>query len=172
MGADNSATAPGEQQVPKPGVPMHVCGQHGAYGPLCNSGRAQPEGQKTNTFERDHVPSKKAITIKALEDAATDDPDVIKCITNRCESRAQAIVIPAPTHRAHSRTCGNKNKTLAPQHAKDLNKARDEDIDAIQAALDAGDDKACADAYREAAKEVKKHDIHKMIDEILDDCGA
>jgi hypothetical protein len=174
MATDNAANT-GEMQVPKPGTPMHECGQHGAYGPLCNSGRAQAPGEKKNTFERDHVPSKKAITIKALEDAEpiTGDVDAkVKCIKSRCESRAHAIVIPAETHRTHSRTCGNQNKAIAPVDAKNLNDARDKDIAKVQAALDAGNDKACADAYREAAKKVKEHDIQKMINEIRKDCGA
>lgn len=169
MGADNAATLPGEQQAPKPPNPMHECGESGGYGPLKRKGRARPVGEKKNTFERDHVPSKAAITKKALKGRQLT-PVQKSCVKNRCRDRAMAIVIPAQTHRQHSRTCGNKNKALSTTDANDLDKARDKDIETIQKALDGPPKDDCADAYRKAAEEVKKHDIQNMIDQIIKDC--
>jgi uncharacterized Zn-binding protein involved in type VI secretion len=162
----NSATMPGNQQAPAPPEPpMLDCGECGSYSKLQKK-RAKP------TYERDHVPSK-----AALKQAAIDrcKPKVLsdsekECLGSKTEARGITIAIPRASHRGFSPTCGSKNTPTQIQNdAKDLNKARDRDLAAMQAHLDATDPE-CAAAYKEAAKKVKEHDNDGMIDKAIAEC--
>lgn len=162
----NSATMPGNQQPPEPpDPPMLDCGECGSYSKLQKK-RAKP------TYERDHVPSKAALKAAAIQRALpkqlTDAE--ITCVGNKTEARGITIAIPRSAHRGFSPTCGSQNtKAQIQSDAADLPKARDRDLDAMQAHLDATDPE-CAAAYKEAAKKVKEHDNDGMIKKAIDEC--
>ena len=86
------------------------------------------------------------------------------------EARGIAIVIPKPHHRKYSRTCGSKRNTQSQikNDAKDLKKAANKDLRRMTAALKGH---PCEDAYKKAAKEVRKFDHDKMIKKCKKDCG-
>ena len=155
---------------------IHKCGEVGSYGTLCNQKRTNDK------FERDHVPAKaqlkaraeKSKSYKALTAKQKD------CVKTTVEYRGLAIVIPKSAHRGFSATCGDRNTaarirgdSASPESMK---KAINRDLAAVQKHLDkkakngTKKDKACAAAYRKAARKVRKQDPDKMIKKAIADC--
>jgi uncharacterized Zn-binding protein involved in type VI secretion len=164
----NSATLPGNQQPPDtPDPPMLECGECGSYSKL-NQKKAAPK------YERDHIPSKAALKQAAIERAKPSilSDSEITCIGNKLEARGITVAIPKASHRGFSPTCGSNNTpTRIAGDAKDLPKAIDRDVDAMQKHLDATDPE-CAKAYKEAAKKVKEHDNDGMIKKATSECTS
>jgi len=158
----NSATLPGNQQAPKPPLPMHECGQVDSYSKLKRTGRAKPD------YERDHVPSKAALFARAKSTPPKMGAEQTKRVKKCVEARGIAIAIPKPSHRGFSPTCGSKNNaTQIAGDASDLNKAKDRDLTAMKEHLKGTD---CEAAYKEAAKEVEEFDHEAMIKKCKNDC--
>ena len=160
----NSGTVPGNQQAPQVPKPMLECGECGSYSKLQKK-RAAPD------YERDHIPSKAALLEKAKQTKKMTKAQ-IKCVKGKVTRRGITVAIPKSAHRGFSPTCGGRNTpTQISTDAKDLSKARDRDLDAMQKHLDATDP-ACAKAYKEAAKKVKEHDNDKMINDAIKECTS
>lgn len=156
-----------------PAVVMLECGECGSYTELKKKGAA-PD------YERDHVPSKAALRDSAYQRASKAgiklDADQKKCIASRVEARGITVAIPRSSHRNFSPTCGSRNTPaqLATDSAspEKLKAAVERDVDAMQRHLDGKPKHECADAYREAAKEIRKHDNEGMIKKAIRDCTA
>jgi len=161
---DNSAKPGGNKQPPQ-AKPWLKCGEVGTYAQL-NKKRAKPK------FERDHVPSHAAMNKAAQSSPRMRNASkaVRKCVKSHLKDKALTIAIPKSVHRGFSRTCGHRNNaSQISGDAGDLNAATKKDLAAIQAHLD-GKESPCAQAYSEAAAEVKKQDHKQLIKEAIDKC--
>lgn len=157
---------------------VHECGEVGQYGQQCNDKRTDGK------FERDHVPAKAQLQKRATRQRGYSSltPDAKKCVKSAVTYRGMAIVIPRSAHRGFSATCGSRNTSAQinsdSSSAASMKKATNRDLRAVQKHLDdkakngTAKDKACAAAYRAAAKKVRKHDTEKMIKKAIKDCKA
>jgi hypothetical protein len=156
---------PGGNKQPPAAKPWLKCGEVGTYAQL-NKKRAKPK------FERDHVPSHAAMN-KAAQGSRRlvgASKAVRKCVKAYVKDKALTIAIPKGVHRGFSRTCGHRNNaSQISGDSKDLDAAVDKDLASIQTHLD-GKESPCANAYSEAAKEVKKQDHKKLINDAIDKC--
>ena len=163
MNHGNTACLSGETQAPVVVKPMLECGECGSYSKLQKK-RAAPD------YERDHIPSKAAVLQAAKNKKPGMSKEELKCVKRKVSARGITVAIPKSAHRKFSPTCGGKNtKQQIANDAKDLNKARDRDIDAMQEHLDATNPE-CAKAYKEAAEKVKEHDNDKVIKDAIKEC--
>jgi uncharacterized Zn-binding protein involved in type VI secretion len=168
----NAATMPGNQQAPTIKI-MLDCGEAGSYSKLKEKGAA-PD------YERDHIPSKAALRDAAFQRAAANgiplDFEQKKCIANKVEARGITVAIPKASHRNFSPTCGSQNTpTQLKQDAASpasMKAAVDRDVNAMQNHLDGPPQHACADAYREASKQVKAHDNEGMMKKAIKECTS
>jgi uncharacterized Zn-binding protein involved in type VI secretion len=168
----NAATTPGNQQPPTTKI-MLDCGETGSYSKLKEKGAA-PD------YERDHVPSKAALREAALKRAKARgikvNDDERGCIASKVEARGITVAIPKSSHRNFSPTCGSKNTPA--QIAADAatpastKAAVDRDVDAMQKHLDGPPKHECADAYREASKDIKAHDNEAMMTKAIQECTS
>lgn len=158
----NSLTSKNKQ--PPTTKPWLKCGEVGTYAKL-NNKRAKPK------FERDHVPSAAAMLKAAKKHKKGMSPDKLACVKRRLKDQALTIAIPKGLHRGTSRTCGSRNtKTQIKTDSEGLNSASNKDLAKIQKKLDGPPQHACADAYREAAKEVRAQDHEALIKKVVAEC--
>ncbi len=155
------------QQAPTT-KPWLKCGELGTYAEL-NEKKAQ-EKPDPPKWERDHVPSQAAM-LKAAQNEVDflglTGPEVT-CIENGLSNHALTIAIPYGKHRKHSRTCGSKRNTpkQIDEDAADLDSAARKDLLRMQKNITPG----CAEAYREAAKEIRKQPHKKLITDTIAKC--
>jgi hypothetical protein len=118
------------------------CGELGQYG-------EQQKVSGKGKSDRDHVPAKSSL----LERAEQLNGGTLKdCQKSAIVKGALSIVIPKPVHQQFSETYGGRATPL--EDAADLQGAAKRNLDAIQ---NSGQlDKACAEAYKKAAKKIKK----------------
>ncbi len=162
---------------PATGKPWMKCGEIDTYGRLCSNGKAaRPR------FERDHIPAKAQLFARARKHPLfkSAKPAQKDCIIRACESRGLAIAIPTSAHRGFSPTCGSRNtpsRIASDASSKQsMQKAANRDTLAMQKHLDkkakngSAADKACAKAYRAAARKIRRNDPDKMIAKAIVDC--
>ena len=168
MGANSGTPGGGTKQSPSK-KPWLKCGEVGTYAKL-NNKRAKPK------FERDHVPSH-ASMLKAAKSPPIGRYGMTnaqkKCVKGKIKDRALTIAIPKGMHRGFSRTCGSRN-TVAKikSDASGLNSAANKDLRQIQKKLDGPPKSPCADAYREAAREVRQQDHAGLIKKAIKECTS
>jgi SPX domain protein involved in polyphosphate accumulation len=146
-----------EGQSTAPTGPLK-CGDVGTY--------AELKKRKTNKQERDHVPAFSSMLEKAT--AGKDlTPTQATCIANKLKAQALTIAIPKGVHVKHSRTCkGRGGKKRIKKDAKNLDKAAEDDI----AALENKVPPACREAYKKAAEQVKAQDHKALIRKVTNEC--
>ena len=158
---------PGGNTQPPTIKPWLKCGEVGTYAQL-NKKRAKPK------FERDHVPSHAAMLKAATSSPAGRAMSKAQkaCVKRKIRDRALTIAIPKGIHRGFSRTCGSSRNTPAQikADAADLDSAANKDLQRIQKKLDGPPKSACADAYREAAREVRQQDHKGLIRKAIKEC--
>ena len=160
----NALTSKNKQ--PPTTKPWLKCGEVDSYAKL-NKKRAKPK------FERDHVPSHASMNKAAQnsKDMKGVSKKVRKCVKSKLKDRALTIAIPKSLHRGTSRTCGSRNnQTQIQSDSEGLKSAANKDLAKIQKKLDGPPKSPCADAYREAAKEVRAQDHEKLIQGVIDEC--
>lgn len=155
---------------------VHKCGEVGSYGTLKNQKRT------AGRFERDHVPAKAQLFAAAKKNKKYQglSPKGRACVLAALEYRGLAIVIPKSPHRGYSPTCGARNTTSRitsdSSSPEAMKKAINRDLAAMQKHLDAkaknGNEtnKACAAAYRKAARKARKQDPQRMIKKAVAEC--
>ena len=155
---------------------VHECGEVGSYGTLCNQKRTDGK------FERDHVPAKAQLKARAAKTKSfrAMSKNGQACVKATLEYRGLAIVIPISAHRGYSATCGQRNSPARisgdSRSSANMKKAINRDLGAVQKHLDkkakkgTKKDKACAAAYRKAARKVRRQDPDKMIKKAIADC--
>ena len=122
------------------------CGELGTYGE-----------QKENTSakgkrDRDHIPSKKALQMKAEQLAA---PNALKpCHRTAIINMSLTVVVPKAFHQSVSPTYG-QSAAEASKDAKDLAGAAERDTKAMEKAMDKKDHE-CLAAYKKAARKIRK----------------
>lgn len=159
----NALTSKNKQ--PPTTKPWLKCGEVDSYAKL-NKKRAKPK------FERDHVPSHAAMNKAAQSSTRMRNASkaVRKCVKAYVKDKALTIAIPKGVHRGFSRTCGSRNTAAQiSTDSKDLNAAAKRDIKDIQTHLNSKNS-ACAQAYSDAAEEVKAQDHKKLIKDAIDKC--
>lgn len=161
----NSAKPGGNKQPPAE-KPWLKCGELGTYAEL-NEKKAQ-EKPDPPKWERDHVPSQAAMLKAAQKDMVGLAPAEITCVENGLSNHALTIAIPYGKHRKHSRTCGSKRNTpkQIDKDAEDLDSAARKDLLRMQKNITP----SCAEAYREAAKAIRKQDHKKLIKDTIAKC--
>jgi uncharacterized Zn-binding protein involved in type VI secretion len=119
------------------------CGEMNQYG---EQKKVSGKGKR----DRDHVPAKSALLAKAK---ALRGRSLKPCQKSAIINGALSIVIPKAVHQRYSETYG-QSLADAETDAKDLQGSAKRDLKAIE---DSGKlDEACAEAYKKAAKEIKK----------------
>ena len=161
----NSGTSKNKQAVTT-SKPWHECGEIATYGEMCDEKRAK------GRFERDHVPSHGAMKRKAFSSKSMDGvSEAVKtCVANKLKSSALAIAIPKGLHKQFSRTWRGRNTAKRiKSDAKNLKSAANKDLRKLQAALDKAKH-PCAEAYREAAKQIRQQDHNKLVRDAIKGC--
>ena len=163
MPKSGSATIAGVKQGPS-NKPWLKCGEVGTYAQL-NKKRAKPK------FERDHVPSAAAMLKAAKKGNPGMSANKLACVKRKLKSQALTIAIPKGVHRGTSRTCGSRNnKAQIKKDSEGLNSATNKDLNKIQKKLDGPPKSPCADAYREAATDVRAQDHEGLIKKVVKEC--
>ena len=138
------------------------CGELGQYGE-----------QKENTSakgkrDRDHVPSKKALLVKAEQ---LRGKPLKPCQAKAIVEQSLTIVVPKPLHQQFSPTYGQSAGDAA-KDAKDLAGSADRDTKAMEKAMKSRDP-ACLAAYKKAARKVrqiKNRQYTNWLNKILASC--
>ena len=160
MGKANAGKPGGNKQPPSK-KPWLKCGEVGSYAKL-NKKRAKPK------FERDHVPSAAAMLRAAKKSNPGMLANKLACVKRKLKAQALTIAIPKGLHRGTSRTCGSRNtKAKIKEDSEGLKSAANKDLKKIQEKLNGS---SCADAYREAAKEVRAQDHEALIKKVVSEC--
>jgi hypothetical protein len=163
MGKKQTATTGGHKQAPSD-KPWLKCGEVGTYARL-NNKRAKPK------FERDHAPSAAAMLMAAKKYKKGMSADKFACVKRRLKDQALTIAIPKSLHRGTSRTCGPRNKKAQIKtDSEGLSSATNKDLAKIQKKLNGPPKHACADAYREAAKQVRAQPHEALIKKVVAEC--
>lgn len=178
----NAANLGGGIEPAAGGGKGHKCGDVGSYGALKSKKSAKVGGKVV--FERDHVPAKAQLFARAKKNKKYGglSKKAAACVDGTLEYRGLAIAIPINAHRGFSATCGRGNNTdtrikTDSASSASMKKAINRDLRAVQKHLDdkakngSKKDKACAAAYRKAARKVRKQDPDKMIKKAIDDCA-
>lgn len=164
----NSAKPGGNKQPPAK-KPWLKCGEVGTYAEL-NKKKAQ-EKPDPPKFERDHVPSQAAMLRAAQKrfDFGGFTTEQVTCIENGLTNNALVIAIPYGKHVKYSRTCKGRNKpSQIEEDSEDLDSAARKDLLRLQKKMTG----KCAEAYREAARQVRAQPHNKVIDDTVTKCTA
>ena len=115
------------------------------------------------------MPSQAAMLKAAQKHMAGMSDAKITCVENALSNKALTIAIPYGKHRKHSRTCGSNNdQAQIDEDAEDLDSAARKDLLRMQKNITP----SCAEAYGEAAKEIRKQDHKKLIKDVVAKCRA
>jgi len=162
----NTVNLSGNDEPGKAKKPKLECGEVGTYGSLQKK-QAAPE------FERDHIPSVAALVERAEQIEEGMNTNQVKCVKNKVKRRGMAVAIPKRAHREFSPTCGGKNtkdQIEADGAGKEgMAKACDRDTSEMQRHLNE-ENPECAEAYRNAANQIKEHDHEGMVRKAIKEC--
>jgi hypothetical protein len=139
------------------------CGELNQYG-------EQKKKSGKGKFDRDHIPSKAALKAKAADMMGVDVADLPKCVASKIDNGALSIVIPKSAHQNVSPTYGQSASDAA-KDAEDLQGAAKRDTEAME--KEYMKDKACEEAYKKAAKKIRKvtnRQYKSWINKIIKSC--
>jgi hypothetical protein len=121
------------------------CGELGQYG------EQQKNTSAKGKRDRDHVPSKKSLLVKAEQ---LRGKPLKPCQAAAIVEQSLTIVVPKPLHQQFSPTYG-QSASEAAKDAKDLAGSAERDTKAMEKAMKKKDP-GCLAAYRKAARKVRK----------------
>jgi hypothetical protein len=140
------------------------CGEGGSYADLL---KKTGDGK----YDRDHIPSKKAMIERARQLAEDNDLIFNKGIEQKIIALSDTIAIPRQAHIDISPTYGSRNKSIYRQDASDLAGAAKRDISEMLNNIDKYDkDGKCRALYKKFADEILKmtnDDFDKFLADIL-----
>lgn len=123
------------------------CGELNQYG-------EQKKVSGKGKSDRDHVPSKGALKAKAAKMMGVHVDKLKDCVAKAIDKFALAIVIPKGLHQEVSETYG-QTRGMAADDAEDLQGSAKRDTKAIEKEI-GNYDEGCKEAYKKAAKKIRK----------------